>query len=570
MKKIHVSIDLGTTNTVAAVWNDKYDSPEILRLENVSRGLDKSKKKEIDDSYTIPTCVYLRYPEESLKFPFNFIFKKVRTKTDGFIGLKALNEDSGTFNPRFINSFKSYLGKNNYQFIGELGKWKFNADDIAYIFLKNLLIEIKKSTGTKVSDMTICAPVDFYEFYRLKLKKIAQKLNIRTIKTIDEPVAAALGYGLYIDQPKNILIIDFGGGTLDFALIEMEEKTSLKGKCTVIAKDGAPIGGNLIDSWIVEELCSRFNYNFNRFSNDPGIKWWFRMLLKEACRVKEALFTKTSETFYLMPSQLMKQYAFSMIQDHERLKKPINFSKSDLISLLEKKGLYSVVDKLISNVLFNAEKKGITEDKIHEVVMVGGSTLLPNIYHIIEKRFGRHRVKAWQPFNAIAFGAAVFSADRFNKIDHITHDYAFLTYDKKTFKPVYTIIIPKGTTFPTQKDFWKRQLLPTCAHGEPETIFKLIIYEIGRKHTVEQEFIWDEKGNLHIIGEGRENKKLIIPLNESDPTMGYLKPSHYPSDKKPRIEISFMVNEDKWLCATVYDIFNQKHLIIEKPVVCLK
>jgi len=494
----------------------------------------------------------------------------MRSKTDGFIGLRAINEDGGAFSPRFVNSFKSYLGKNSYQFIAELGKWKFTADDIAYIFLKNLLLEIKKAAGRDITDMTICAPVDFYEFYRLKWKKIARKLKVKNIKTIDEPVAAALGYGLYIDQPKNILVIDFGGGTIDFALIQIEEKTSLKGKCVVVAKDGAPVGGNLIDSWIVEELCCKFNYNFNRFTDDPNIKWWFRMLLKEACRVKEALFTKNSETFYLMPSELMKQYAYSMVQDHEILKKPLNFSKADLIALLEKKGLYSVIDKLISNVLFTAEKKGITEDRLHEIIMVGGSTLLPNIYPMIEKRFGRHRVKAWQPFNAIAFGAAVYSADRFNKTDHITHDYAFLTYDRKNFKPVYTIIIPKGTTFPTPADFWKRQLLPTCAHGEPETIFKLVIYEIGRKHSVEQEFIWDEKGNLHILGECKENKKLAIPLNESDPTMGYLKPAHYPSDNKPRVEISFMINEDKWLCATVFDILTRKNLITEKPVVCLK
>ena len=568
MKKSRIAIDFGTTNTVVARWNYEIDNPEIINMETICRNTDKDK--EIDDSYTIPSCVYLMPPEEIYKWPFKILFKRFRTKTGGLIGMEAINKDGGLLTQRFADNFKSHLGKNSYQFIGRLNKWNFTADDVARIFLKELFKIVGDTTKSKISHVTFCVPVDFYEFYRAKLKRMASHLNIGKVKTIDEPVAAALGYGLSIEDSKNILVIDFGAGTLDFALIKTEEKTSERGHCRVVAKEGVPMGGNIVDAWIVEELCKQYDYSFDRLSRDPGMKWWYRMLLAEACRIKEALFFKDKETFFLMPSNLMKRYIKAIPRNRNDLKKPVDFTKDQLVKCLEDNGLFTICNNLINATLQSAKKKGIGEKDIDEVLMVGGSTLLPKIYSLVEKRFGRDRVRAWQPFNAVAFGAAAFAAEKFNKADHITHDYAFVTYNKKTFEPEYNVIVPKGTMFPTKKDFWKRHLSPTCALGEPERIFKLVICEIGKKHTFDQEFIWDEKGELHSLKDNDTDKPLIIPLNESDPTLGYLSPPHYPSDKRARIEISFMINEDKWLCATVYDLKTRKHLLDSEPVIRLK
>jgi cell division ATPase FtsA len=245
----------------------------------------------------------------------------------------------------------------------------------------------------------------------------------------------------------------------------------------------------------------------------------------------------------------------------------VDINREQLIQILEERGLYTVLNNLINELLKAAGSKGAK--KVDEVLMVGGSTLLPRIYSIVEKKFGRDRVRAWQPFNAVAFGAAAFAAERIHKSDHITHDYAFVTYDKKTLEPEYNIIVPSGTSYPTQPDFWKRQLAPTCALGEPERIFKLVVCEIGKKHSFDQEFVWDEKGDLHVLKNG-DNEALVIPLNESDPTLGYLTPPHYPSDRRARVEVSFMVNEDKWLCTSVYDLKTQKFLLQQKPVIRLK
>jgi hypothetical protein len=60
-----------------------------------------------------------------------------------------------------------------------------------------------------------------------------------------------------------------------------------------------------------------------------------------------------------------------------------------------------------------------------------------------------------------------------------------------------------------------------------------------------------------------------VKLNDSNPALGYLSPPHDPSDRRPRLEVSFGVNAERWLCATVTDLATRKRLMHEEPVVRL-
>jgi hypothetical protein len=202
--------------------------------------------------------------------------------------------------------------------------------------------------------------------------------------------------------------------------------------------------------------------------------------------------------------------------------------------------------------------------------MVGGSTLLPNVYPLFETRFGRARVRAWQPFEAVAYGGCVFAAGRVEPADFIVHDYALLTHDLRSKKPEHTVIVPRGTHFPSKADLWKRQLVPTCSLGEPERVFKLVICEIAEAGA-SRRFAWDEAGQVHQIGgeEGKGAEPLVVKLNEANPALGRLDPPHPPHDTHPRLEVAFGVNSDRWLCATVLDLQTKRHLMREEPVVRL-
>ena len=72
------------------------------------------------------------------------------------------------------------------------------------------------------------------------------------------------------------------------------------------------------------------------------------------------------------------------------------------------------------------------------------------------------------------------AAERMATRDFIVHDYAFVTHDAATGAAQHTVIVPRGTRFPTPPAFWKRQLVPTCSLGVEETTFKLVICEVSR------------------------------------------------------------------------------------------
>ncbi len=565
MTKRKIAIDFGTTNTVVSEWNEQSASPDIVSFEEISRGT--TTNNNIDDSYTIPSCVFLSHPREHYQFPLNLLFGKMKNKTHAYIGKSALLKSQTNFMAEFITDFKPYLGRNRFTLLGKMDKWNYTAEDITDLFLNKLITHIKK--GGKISELTICTPVDFYEIYKASLYGILKRMSVKKISFVDEPVAAALGYGLSLEGHSNILIIDYGGGTLDLALIRMSNDVSKTGRSTVLAKDGCMTGGNTVDSWIVEDICTKLSYDYDLFTSDSSMKWWYEILKQEACRVKESLFSNEKETFNLLPSSLMKPYLLRISGSHNP-KQSIDYTREDLRELLQNKKLFTAINSIISHVFSTSRDNTVTEDTIDEVLLVGGSTLLPDFYTTIENRFGRERVRAWQPFNAVAYGAAVYSAKAFVYSDHITHDYALLTYNKESLKEEYNIIIPKGTSFPTRDDFWKKQLTPTCAMGVPEKIFKLIVYEIGSRHTTGQELFWNENGDFTVMDDKDYGEKLVAPLNKNSPTMGFLDPPHSPSDNTPRVEVSFMVNEDKWLCVTVLDIKTQKLLLKNRSVVRLR
>jgi hypothetical protein len=215
------------------------------------------------------------------------------------------------------------------------------------------------------------------------------------------------------------------------------------------------------------------------------------------------------------------------------------------------------------------EQAKMTPDAVEEVLLVGGSTLLPGVFQRLEERFERRKLRAWQPFEAVAYGGACFAADRVAALDFIVHDYAFVTHDAKTGEAQHTIIVPKGTRFPTVPDLWKRQVVPTCALGEPETIFKLVISEVARGDGGDRRFVWDAAGDMHKVGGTGGGSDVIVPLNAASPTLGYLDPPHSPRDRRPRLEIAFGVNAERWLVASVRDLLTQKELMDEEPVVRL-
>ena len=561
------AIDLGTTNTSVARWDAEAERPRLVELNDICRA--PGGEDHLEAPRLVPSAVHLVEPEGfKARLGAWRMFRKRLWGRHGFIGRQALEMNESQPKACFAPSFKGALSRSALTPLARLGKKQISAREVARVFVRELLVAVRDATGERLRDVVVTAPVDAYEAYRAEVQRAFHSAGVKRLGFLDEPVAAAVGYGLGLSSRRHVLVIDFGAGTLDVALVALTAAGVASGQCDVVAKAGRAIGGNVVDRWLVEEFCHRLDYPLREDADDEAARFWFRLMLDEARRVKEAVFFQPHDAFYLTPPEEMRAFE-ARIRGDARL---LEVSQDDIGEILAARGLYDELERLVSQVLASAAKRGVPEDAINDVLMVGGSTLLPRVYGQVEARFGRDRVRAWQPFEAVAYGASAFAADAVTQTDFIVHDYAFVTYDPKTHEPQYTVIVPRGTRFPTRPDLWQRQLVPTCSLGEPEHYFKLVISEIGDADAGpdDRRFAWDERGQLHKVG-GRapDNGRLVVPLNDANPTLGYLKPPHSPRDKRPRLEIGFGVNADRWLVATVLDLSTRKQLLHEEPVVRL-
>src|SRR5580658_10479160 len=225
----HWSIDLGTTNTLIAKWVGTH--AVTVALEEL---VDYEPAWQTP---LIPSAIYFQDGGRAI------------------IGRPALaareimhGQDLASLGP-LARSFKKTLARASQQAVAQLGSESISARQCATVFLRELLAataayERERADPNRsrmqrlvsalrwwrkegqVTNLTMTVPVESFEPYRAELVSISKKLGIRDIRTIDEPVAAALGYGLDLTEEKHILVVDFGGGTLDLAIVRTHPANS--------------------------------------------------------------------------------------------------------------------------------------------------------------------------------------------------------------------------------------------------------------------------------------------------------------------------------------------------------
>lgn len=548
------AMDLGTCNTAVCRWNEELARPELVELPGICRipgGADP-----MEAPLLIPSATHMvEDPDFWTRLcRRRFFARRFSWGREGWIGRQALERNLANHHPAFVPTFKGWLGRASTVPIAKMKGRSVSAREVAATYLRELFAEVHRTTGERIRDLVITAPVESFESYRAEVAGICKRLGVDRLRFADEPVAAALGYGLSISARKHVLVMDFGAGTLDLALVRLTARDMEQGRCEVLAKAGRPVGGDHVDNWLLDDVAGKLGVKIDDF--------WRGQLLDEARRVKETSYVQGREIFHLHPPELGG--AAAPVPGVER---EIEVDQAYLREVCDQHGLFDTIRSCVDELAEQASAQGFRIDSVDDVLMVGGSTLLPGVYPLFEKRFGRDRVRSWRPFEAVAWGATALAAEAWTHADFIVHEYAILTYDGATGDPRYLPIIERGTRFPTREDHWRNQFVPTCALGEPETIFKLVVCEMGTASDDERLFGWDAQGEVHTLRSGDE--RLIVPLNESAPALGTLDPPHPPSDRRPRLDVAFGINADRWLIATVRDLHTSKTLMDSTPVVRL-
>jgi molecular chaperone DnaK (HSP70) len=545
-------MDLGTTNSALAVWNEERAEPQMVELPEISRPM------MLTEAPVVPSCVFLYHGNDwrSQLGRMPLVERHLWLGRQAYVGAVAVEMNFDGRSANYVESFKPMLARQATRVMTRAAGKAFSAREVARVFVREVLKAAQAAGGDRIRDLTMTVPVDSFEVYRAELQEIARKLGIRRFQTCDEPVAAALGYGLNTERELNLLVFDFGGGTLDVAIVRTTGPGKAGTPAEVVAKQGLNLGGNNVDVWLVEQFARQFGL-------DPKL-WrgteWYQALLDAAQTLKEELYAQDQATLNLSDRM--------MVDLGLRGKERPTMTRDGLIATLTENGLYADTERIIAQLLTEAEGKGVSKHQIDEVLITGGSSLLPDVHKVLSDEFGRAMLRDWLPFEAVANGACVFASG--HKVqDFIRHDYALLTFDRDSKQPEYPVIIPRGTEYPTNGTIWEDYFTPTCARNDPASEFELKIYELSRASGPRKEIGFDEHSRLQVLDRATDNV-VIVCLNETDPTLGKLRPPHQPNQREARLRIGFGINGDRYLTATVTDLMSSQRLMDQQPVVKLR
>jgi molecular chaperone DnaK (HSP70) len=487
----------------------------------------------------------------------------------GIIGRPALDAreimtsvDAGSLGP-LARSFKKPLARASQQAVAQIGSETISARNCTTVFMRELLDRVADYERQRadpvrsrvqrlisvlrwwrkegqVTDLTMTVPVESFEPYRAELDAIRKRLSVPTFHTLDEPVAAALGYGIDLTDEKHLLVVDFGGGTLDLAVVRtVPQATAMRERdhrAVLMAARGLAFGGETVDGWIADLAAERL----------PAHREALRpLLLAQAEAIKKDLSNKGS----------VADTSYFLLQGGGR----IEVARHEFLTMLEERGLYKTLETITEATLDDCRHE-VDEALLDAVLLVGGSTLLPGVRELFERLFGPQRVHYWEPFEAVVKGAAIFGAGY--SVDQIVHhDYAIRVYNDTHQRPEYERLIRRGTGYPTPNPFVTRYYSVT----EGQALFRLPICEVGYAGRVS--LPWERrKNNEYWMPNGQEENECVVTLNEGD----QVKLAPPGVDTKPRLRIDFTIDENRWLCATIFDMLKQRDLRTDAPVTGLR
>ena len=327
-------------------------------------------------------------------------------------------------------------------------KW-YKPSEISAMILQKLKTDAEEKLGEKIEEAIITCPAYFDDSQRKETKIAGEIAGLKVRKVINEPTAAALAYGLTKKKDQQILIYDFGGGTFDVSILDVEEDT-----IDVLAVGGdTHLGGDDFDQrmmdWIVGE-----------FKKDQGIDLSKDPLALQ--RIKEAAEKAKIELSTALETEINLPFITSDAAGPKHLL--YKFTRAKLENLVK-----DYIDKSIELVrktikeAREVKEKKLTIKDIDEIVLVGGQTRMPKIQEEIKKLFGKEPFKEINPDEVVAIGAAVEAGILQGEMKEILLlDNTPLSLGIETLGQVNTILIPKNTTYPTGKT----QIFSTAADNQ--------------------------------------------------------------------------------------------------------
>ncbi len=417
MAKI-IGIDLGTTNSVAAVMSGGepivIPSAEGERLVPSVVAVNKNHERLVGRVAR----------NQAITNPNNTIFSVKR-----FMGRKANDAQVEHTKKRVPYAVTA---ADNGDVRVNLDEKDYSPPEISAMILAKIKLDAEAYLGEPITQAVITVPAYFNDAQRNATKDAGKIAGLEVLRIINEPTASSLAYGL--DKKKNeiIVVYDLGGGTFDVSILDVGE-----GVFQVRATSGDTfLGGDDFDLRIMD-------YLIEQFKKDNGIDLHKdRQALQ---RLKEASEKSKIELSTMMQTEINLPYLTADASGPRHLVMTMTRAKLEQITA-------DLVDRTIAPVKQALSDAGLKAGDINEIVLVGGMTRMPAIQDRVRAFFGKDPHKGVNPDEVVAIGAAIQAGVLGGEVkDILLLDVTPLTLSIETLGGVATPQIERNTTIPTRR-----------------------------------------------------------------------------------------------------------------------